>query len=220
MLKGFTCLVTAGPTYEPIDPVRFIGNRSSGKMGFSIAEKLAENHAQVLLVSGPVALKINHPLIRRFDVETAGEMYAKCMELFPLCNVAVMAAAVADFTPEFISREKIKKKAGQDHLEFKLIKTKDIAASLGKSKTSGQVVAGFSLETENEMDNAVKKLKDKNLDLIILNSLKDEGAGFGTDTNKITIINKKGETKSFPVKMKSEVAADIVGYLADYLRNR
>ena len=218
MLKGYSFLVTAGPTFEPIDPVRFIGNRSSGKMGFSIAEKLAENNALVSLVAGPVALSIIHPNIRKYDVETAEEMYQKCIELFPQCNGAILAAAVADFTPEIKATEKIKKKAREDIFELKLIKTKDIAAKLGISKTSSQVLAGFSLETNNELENAIKKLKNKNLDFIVLNSLRDEGAGFGGDTNKISIIDKNGNITDFQLKHKNEVAVDIVNYLINFIK--
>jgi len=217
MLSGKKFIVTAGPTYEPIDPVRFIGNRSSGKMGFYLAEVLALNNAQVFLVAGPVSLTINHPNIFRINVETAEEMFIKCIELFPGCQAAIMAAAVADYTPEEPAQEKIKKNNENSHLILKLKKTKDILAYLAKNKREDQLVIGFCLETNNEVENAVRKLKDKKADIIILNSLKDKGAGFGSDTNKITIFNKNGEIVNYHLKDKKAVAEDIIDYLMKYL---
>jgi phosphopantothenoylcysteine decarboxylase / phosphopantothenate---cysteine ligase len=212
MLTGKKFLVTAGPTYEPIDPVRFIGNRSSGKMGFCIAESLATQGAEVLLISGPVSLKTKNPLIKRFNIETAEELYHLCIELFPSCNGAIMAAAVSDFTPEKTETRKIKK-IREDELVIKLKKTADILEKLGKMKMKGQILVGFSLETDDEINHSIVKLATKNLDFIVLNSLNDKGAGFGTDTNKITIINKEKDIIVFPLKSKKEVAEDIVNYL-------
>jgi phosphopantothenoylcysteine decarboxylase/phosphopantothenate--cysteine ligase len=207
---GKKVLVTAGPTHEPIDPVRFVGNRSSGRMGYALAEELAQRGAEVILVSGPTALSVKHHAIRRIDVQTANEMYHAAMEHFSDMDAAIMAAAVADFTPATIQSEKIKDKQG---LDLKLVPTEDIAAELGMKKRMGQVLAGFALETHNEMENAITKMKKKNFDFIVLNSLNDAGAGFEYKTNKITIIDKDSHTSHFELKTKNEAAKDIVDAL-------
>jgi phosphopantothenoylcysteine decarboxylase/phosphopantothenate--cysteine ligase len=183
-------------------------------MGFALANQLAEAGAFIELVTGPVEIKISHPLIRRTDVCTASEMYDACMKIFPSCRGAILSAAVADYRPETISDLKIKKSEQDGNaLTLKLVKNKDILASLGTIKAKNQLLAGFSLETNNEMQYATGKLKKKNCDLIILNSLKDEGAGFSVETNKITILSSTGETVQYPKKMKNEVAKDIVDYI-------
>jgi phosphopantothenoylcysteine decarboxylase/phosphopantothenate--cysteine ligase len=207
-LKGKTVLVTAGPTYEAIDPVRFIGNHSSGKMGFAIAEELANQGAKVNLVTGPTHEHTNHPGVSVKAVVSAEEMFNACTALFPKTDITVLAAAVADYKPLSVADQKIKKK--DKGMTLELTKTHDIAASLAGQKHSGQIVVGFALETENEKTNAIQKLESKNFDLIVLNSLNDNGAGFGHNTNKITIINKKHEAVSFGLKEKQEVAKDIV----------
>jgi phosphopantothenoylcysteine decarboxylase / phosphopantothenate---cysteine ligase len=207
-LAGKRILVTAGPTYEAIDPVRFIGNHSSGKMGFAIAEELAEQGAQVELVTGPTHQHTIHPNIHVTKVTSADEMSSVCHELFPQADVAVLAAAVADYKPEKVAEQKIKKNG--ETMTIALTKTPDIAASLGKLKKAGQLMVGFALETEQEQENAFKKLESKNFDFIVLNSLNDNGAGFGHDTNKITIISRNHELKEFDLKNKKEVAKDIV----------
>ena len=206
-LKGKTVLVTAGPTYEAIDPVRFIGNHSSGKMGFAIAEELAREGANVNLVTGPTDQKTRQPGINVNHVTSAEEMYNACAGVFGQTDITVLAAAVADYRPAVQSTEKIKKNGS---MTLELTKTHDIAASLGKIKQNGQFVVGFALETEKEEDNALKKLESKNFDLIVLNSLKDPGAGFGHDTNKITIIDRQHKMTSFALKDKKAVAKDIV----------
>lgn len=208
-------LVTAGPTFEKIDPVRFIGNYSSGKMGFAIAKELANQGAEVLIVSGPVGLKVNNPMIRRIDVESAAEMHAACMEHFSQVDAAVMCAAVADYRPKMVAGQKLKRKAGEMNLELEA--TEDIAASLGKIKNKNQVLIGFALETNDEAQNALSKMHKKNLDFIVLNSLQDKGAGFGVDTNKITILSKDNNAQEFELKQKTEVAADIVQKLVEEL---
>jgi phosphopantothenoylcysteine decarboxylase / phosphopantothenate---cysteine ligase len=214
MLKGKKILITAGPTYEPIDPVRFIGNRSSGKMGYAIAEILAESGVEVYLVSGPTNLTPKNPSIKLFQIETARQMFDCCVDLFKSVDAAICAAAVADYTPEIVSDKKIKKEqSGNNEMLLKLVPAKDILAHLGKIKSPAQVLVGFSLETDNEIENSKSKVDKKNLDFIVLNSLNDAGAGFSTDTNKITIISKEGAVIKFPLKMKSEVATDIVNYL-------
>ena len=205
--KGKKVMVSAGPTHEPIDPVRFIGNSSSGKMGWALAKAFARRGAKVELVMGPAELETDFPGIRTTRVQTAAEMDAACREIFPETDIAVMAAAVADFTPAEPAREKIKKADGPEVIRLK--PTKDILAGLGKMKKEGQILVGFALETENELANARKKLEKKNLDLIVLNSLRDTGAGFGTDTNKITLLTQK-EAKTFPLKTKEAVAEDIL----------
>lgn len=206
-LKGKRVLVTAGPTYEAIDPVRFIGNHSSGKMGFAIAEELAREGATVNLVSGPTDQHANHPGITVKHVISAEEMYQACTAVFNETDITVLAAAVADYRPAVRATEKIKKNGS---MTLELTKTHDIAASLGKLKHNDQFVVGFALETEQEQENALKKLESKNFDLIVLNSLKDEGAGFGHDTNKITIIDRDHKITSFALKEKKAVAKDIV----------
>lgn len=206
-LKGKKVLLTAGPTYEAIDPVRFIGNHSSGKMGFAIAEAAANLGAEVYLISGPSHQQIKHSLIKRIDVVSAEEMYNTVHNYFNEVTIAILSAAVADYKPKNIATQKMKKKEAT--LEIELTPTKDILASLGKIKQQ-QFLVGFALETDNELENAKGKLKSKNLDAIILNSLQDKGAGFATDTNKITIIDKDLSEKSFELKSKVAVAKDIV----------
>lgn len=206
-LIGKRILVTAGPTYEAIDPVRFIGNRSSGKMGIAIAESCARRGAQVELVLGPSNIEVNHPNIRCIRIRSAEEMYQTSVAVYDQCDAAVMAAAVADYTPADVSDIKIKKKEGD--LNIPLKRTKDIAAHLGSIKKN-QILVGFALETNDEIVNANRKLQKKNLDFIVLNSLNDKGAGFQYDTNKIRIIKKNGESLEFELKRKSEVAEDIV----------
>ena len=201
-------LVTAGPTYEKIDPVRFIGNYSSGKMGYSIAEELADCGAHVILISGPVNIKLKNNRIDIVSVESAQEMYTACLKHFPDCDGAVMCAAVADFTP--VNQENHKIKRGSYDWSLDLKPTSDIAAKLGEMKKESQVLIGFALETDDELNNAFKKLQKKNLDFIVLNSLNEPGAGFQTDTNKITIIDRNNNTRFFELKSKNEVAADIV----------
>lgn len=201
-------MITAGPTYEAIDPVRFIGNRSSGKMGMEIAKAFAEHGSHVHLILGPSRLEVHHPNITLYRVETANEMYQKAIEIFPQVHIAVMSAAVADYTPKTQEKEKIKK--GEGDLKLELVRTKDILKSLGSQKKEKQILVGFALESQNERQNALKKLKEKNADMIILNSIRDEGAGFGGDRNKITIFDQKGNEDSFDLKSKKEVAKDIV----------
>jgi len=205
-LAGQKVMVTAGPTYEPIDPVRFIGNHSSGKMGFTIADEMAKLGAEVTLISGPTAEKSVHP-INRIDVMTAAEMLSACTNNFAQSNIIIMSAAVADYTPAHVSSQKIKKK--DDEFNITLKKTTDILLTLGQMKTPEQILVGFALETNNEEENALYKLRKKNLDLIILNSLQDEGAGFKKDTNKITTFNRAEEKMTYELKSKAEVAKDI-----------
>ncbi len=214
--RGKKVLVTAGPTYEPIDPVRFIGNYSSGKMGYAVAEELAQRGAEVVLVSGPVELTPKHPSIRRIDVQTAQEMYHAVVAQFPSADAAIMAAAVADFTPAETQPQKIKEKQSYT---LQLVPTPDIAAEAGKMKRPGQILAGFALETHNETENATVKLAKKNFDFIVLNSMNDEGAGFGYDTNKISIIDAEKQVRHFELKSKTEAAKDIVDKLVDYWRH-
>lgn len=206
-LAGKKALVTAGPTYEAIDPVRFIGNHASGKMGYALAEELARQGAEVVLVSGPVALRATHKNITLITVTAAAEMFEACMQ-HTNYDIAVMAAAVADYTVQQPSPQKIKKK--EPTLTLTLAKTADILAALGKQKTTNQLLVGFALETENEVENARKKAEDKGADVIVLNSLNDAGAGFGGDTNKVTLLNRHGVLKKFETKPKSGVAKDIV----------
>lgn len=206
-LAGKRAIVTAGPTYEPIDPVRFIGNRSSGKMGIAIAEALAAKGAEVELILGPTHLSTNISGIKTTKVETAQDMFEAATKSFSKCSIAVLAAAVADYRPEKAANQKIKKKEGG--LNIPLARTQDIAATLGKKKKKGQFIVGFALETNNELANAKGKLVKKNFDLIVLNSLQDKGAGFRHDTNKVSIISAE-EVKDFPLKSKKEVAEDIV----------
>jgi len=206
-------LITAGPTFEPIDPVRFIGNHSSGKMGVALAEKAAGNGAEVVLVSGPGTPKTNHALINQVYVQSAQEMFDAAIPEFETTHVAILAAAVADYTPENVADQKIKKKAGDFSIDLK--PTKDILKHLGGLKTTHQKLVGFALETENEVENAKKKIASKNLDLIVLNSLKDAGAGFGYDTNKITLIDANNNMQSFELKSKTEVAQDIINAIIE-----
>ncbi len=213
-LKNKKVLVTAGPTYEPIDPVRFIGNYSSGKMGFALAEELVARGAEVTLICGPTSLNINHSAIERVDVQTADEMFDATVKHFTKCDAAIMAAAVADFKPAQKFDKKVKR--NNDNLSINLEPNKDIAAHLGKIKKKNQVIVGFALETNDEIENAKKKINNKKLDFIVLNSLKDDQAGFGFDTNKITIIDHKGVTETFDLKTKKEVATDIINKLMDF----
>ena len=214
-LSGKTAVVTAGPTHEAIDPVRFIGNRSTGKMGIAIAESLAERGAKVHLVLGPTSQKSEHPGVNTIRVTSAEEMYQAATKHFKKANVAVLAAAVADYRPKTVADKKIKKKEGD--MKVELERTKDIAAELGKVKTKKQLTIGFALETNNEKANAKGKIERKNFDFIVLNSLRDKGAGFGHDTNKVTFIFKNGEEKGFDLKPKTEVAEDIVGEIVRLL---
>ena len=213
-LAGKKVLITAGPTHENIDPVRYIGNHSSGKMGFAIAEELANRGAEVKLVAGPVNTDIANERISRIDVSTADEMYRVCTEVFPIMDAAILTAAVADYRPEKSSEKKIKRNG--ESLIVKLVPNPDILAALGKMKNKNQVLAGFALETDNEEANARKKLKNKNLDFIVINSLNDTGAGFGNDTNKITILDNKNRLSGFDLKSKKLVAQDIVNKLVTY----
>jgi phosphopantothenoylcysteine decarboxylase/phosphopantothenate--cysteine ligase len=206
-LVGKKALVTAGPTYEAIDPVRFIGNHSSGKMGFAIAEELYRMGARVTLISGPTSLTLSSKTIKRIDVVSAEDILKATLAEFGQADITVMSAAVADYKPEYVADQKIKKK--EQEFSLNLIKTTDILAELGNKKSSGQVLVGFALETENELANASDKLKRKNLDLIVLNSLNDQGAGFKSDLNKITILDKQLNAETFVLKPKNEVAQDI-----------
>lgn len=207
-LKGKKVLITAGPTHEKIDPVRFIGNHSSGKMGYALAEECAARGADVYLVSGPVQIKAKHPNIKTISVVSAGEMFEAASAEFDSSDITILCAAVADFRPETQADEKIKRE--KEDLVIRLKPTQDIAANLGSRKKENQILVGFALETNNEAENAQGKLKRKNLDFIVLNSLKDENACFGYDTNKITIIEKNGNTQAFSLKSKTEVAKDII----------
>ena len=200
-LKGKHVLVTAGPTFEKIDPVRFIGNYSSGKMGYAIAEEAARRGAMVTLISGPVSITTNVQNINVIKVDSAQEMYDYCISSFPICDFAIMSAAVADYAPIEYCDKKIKREK-DDIPTIRLKKNPDIAAKLGSIKKDGQMLIGFALETNNEENNAIDKLHRKNLDMIILNSLQDSGAGFGTNTNKITIYTKQEEKIEFPLKSK------------------
>ena len=210
-LAGKKIVITAGPTYEKIDPVRFIGNYSSGKMGFALAEECAARGAEVTLVAGPVQMKTSHPAIRRIDVESCAEMYEATTAAFTEANAAILCAAVADFTPETTADTKIKREG--DDLVLRLKPTHDIAAALGRMKQPHQHLVGFALETNDETAHAQDKLRRKKLDFIVLNSLRDAGAGFRHDTNKVTIISDN-DIKEYPLKSKAEVAKDIVDELA------
>lgn len=214
-LKGKKVLITAGPTYEKIDPVRFIGNYSSGKMGYALAESCARRGAEVTLISGPVQVKAQHPSIKVIKVESAHQMHEAAIEAFPTSDAAILCAAVADFTPEVKADQKIKRE--KEDLILKLVPTEDIAATLGKIKKENQCLVGFALETNNELANARHKLEKKNFDFIVLNSLQDAGAGFQCDTNKITIVDKEKATP-YPLKTKTEVADDIIDRLANLLQ--
>jgi len=213
-LHGKTALVTAGPTYEALDPVRFIGNHSTGKMGFAVAEALAKQGARVELVTGPTNQHTENPLINVTHVMSAEDMYNACNRFFPTADITVLSAAVADYRPAVIAEQKIKKK--DETLSLELMKTRDIAATLGNRKHNGQILVGFALETEHEKDNAIKKLEAKNFDMIVLNSLNDTGAGFGHNTNKIAIIDRQ-RMQTFDLKDKKEVANDIVNAIVEKL---
>lgn len=214
-LQGKKVLITAGPTYEKLDPVRFIGNYSSGKMGIALAEECAERGAQVELICGPVGIKTNHPNITRTDVESAEQMFQAATRIFPNTDAAILCAAVADFTPANVADNKIKREGNKLILELE--PTKDIAKALGQMKKQGQVMVGFALETNDEENHAKEKLQKKNLDFIVLNSLQDEGAGFQHNTNKVTLIDKDSKT-CFPLKSKKEVAKDIVNKLVSIIK--
>ena len=210
-IKGKKVLITAGPTQEPIDPVRYISNHSSGKMGVALADECVRRGAEVVLIKGPTLVKPEKEEAKVIDVTTAAEMYNACSQYFEGIDVMIFAAAVADYTPKYPADTKIKKNENDFMLE--LIKTKDIAYELGKLKKPGQIHVGFALETDHEMDNALAKLHKKNLDMIVLNSLQDAGAGFQHDTNKITIVDKSGNVVKFELKSKKEVADDIINHL-------
>lgn len=210
-LRGMKALVTAGPTYEDIDPVRFIGNRSSGKMGFAIAEELSKRGATVKLITGPSNLSLKDNSIERTNVKSTEEMYSACMKNFGEMNIIVMSAAVADYKPGEPSPEKISKK--NNPLSLSLIPTTDILKSMGDKKKANQFLVGFALETTDELKHAKEKLQKKNLDIIVLNSLNDEGAGFETNTNKVTIIERSGKEHSYDKKPKDEVARDLIDVL-------
>ncbi|MDR0413245.1 MAG: bifunctional phosphopantothenoylcysteine decarboxylase/phosphopantothenate--cysteine ligase CoaBC [Dysgonamonadaceae bacterium] len=216
-LAGNKVLITAGPTQEKIDPVRYISNYSSGKMGFALAEECAGRGAEVFLVSGPVERTTVHPRIKRIDVETAEEMYQAAASHFPEATIAILCAAVADYRPAQYSKNKLKRQAAPA-LSLELTPNPDIAAALGEAKKNGQLLMGFALETENELSNAQAKLRKKNLDFIVLNSLQDRGAGFRGDTNKVTVMDAEGNASPFPLKSKSEVAADLVDLLVNKKR--
>lgn len=216
-LAGKKVLITAGPTYEAIDPVRFISNHSTGKMGYALAENAAARGANVVLVSGPTSLHPHHPNIKRIAVKSAQEMYDACLLEFGSSDISIMSAAVADYTPIDVQATKIKKQ--ETELRLELTKTKDILKELGIRKSAEQVLVGFALETDNELAHATDKLERKNADLIILNSLQDPGAGFGTDTNKITIISKGKSAKSFDLLPKSKVAELILTETLTFIPN-
>lgn len=215
-LKGLNILINAGPTREQIDPVRFISNNSSGKMGIAIAEAASELGANVNLVLGPVDIKPSRQDIIVTNVTNAASMAESCISKFPSCDIAILSAAVADYTPANVSNIKIKKAKGDLNLTLK--PTTDIAATLGRMKKKGQLLVGFALETDNEIENAAKKLKSKNLDLIVLNSLKEEGAGFGYDTNRITLIDRNNIIDKFELKSKEEAAKDILKKVVSMIR--
>ncbi len=208
-MKGLKVMITAGPTYEKIDPVRFIGNYSSGKMGYAIADEAARRGAEVTVVSGPVSVVPSEPGVRVIKVESAREMMEAAEREFAGADVAVMAAAVADYAPAEPAPGKIKREGGEPPV-IRLVKNPDIAAALGERKRPGQTLVGFALETDHEMDNAADKMKRKHLDMIVLNSLRDKGAGFGTDTNLVTILSADGRTTRYDLKSKREVACDIL----------
>ncbi|MDE6496685.1 MAG: bifunctional phosphopantothenoylcysteine decarboxylase/phosphopantothenate--cysteine ligase CoaBC [Duncaniella sp.] len=208
-LHGRKMLITAGPTHEKIDPVRFIGNYSSGKMGYAIAEAAAARGADVTLVSGPVSVQVSNPAINVVRVESAREMLSACEDTFPQCDIAIMCAAVADYAPESVATSKIKREHDEIPV-IKLVKNPDIAATLGQEKKKDQILVGFALETDHELENAFDKLGRKNLDMIVLNSMRDAGAGFGVDTNKVTILTSDNRRLEFSLKPKTEVANDIL----------
>jgi phosphopantothenoylcysteine decarboxylase / phosphopantothenate---cysteine ligase len=213
-LAGRKILVTAGPTYEEIDPVRFLGNHSTGKMGFAVANALADRGAEVTLITGPVNIDIANQSIKRINVVSAQQMFDAAVRYFPEMDAAILTAAVSDFRPVERQKQKIKRESG--NLLLELVPNEDILATLGKKKKTGQILAGFALETENEIKNAKSKLQKKNLDFIVLNSLNESGAGFGVETNKISIIDNKNQVSLFDLKSKRLVADDIVDKLATY----
>jgi phosphopantothenoylcysteine decarboxylase/phosphopantothenate--cysteine ligase len=216
IFKGKKILITAGPTYEPIDPVRFIGNRSSGKMGYAIADALANLGAEVILISGPVSIQAKESSIKVIKVETAAQLYDACCEYFTdKIDIGIYAAAVADYTPKEISTQKIKK--NEEEFILTLVKTKDVLKEMGKRKHEHQILVGFALETNDEELHAQQKLEKKNLDFIVLNSLNDQGAGFAVDTNKITILDKYNKITKFELKDKTAVALDIIDYLKNMI---
>ncbi|MCD8042106.1 MAG: bifunctional phosphopantothenoylcysteine decarboxylase/phosphopantothenate--cysteine ligase CoaBC [Tannerellaceae bacterium] len=212
-------VITAGPTYEKIDPVRFIGNYSSGKMGFALAEACASRGADVTLIAGPVGLQVTNPRIHRINVESAEEMYGMAIQTFPGADAAILCAAVADYRPATVAEKKIKR-SSNGNMTLELTANKDIAASLGAIKKPGQVLVGFALETNDEISNAVEKLNRKNLDFIVMNSLREEGAGFQGDTNKISILTRQGDVKEYSLRLKTEVAVDIVDQLIVTLKEK
>ena len=216
-MSGKRVLITAGPTQEKIDPVRYISNYSTGKMGYALAQECLRRGAEVRLVSGPTQCSLPRMelygttnALRIVSVGSAQEMYEACVQAFPMCDIAILCAAVADFTPETVSAQKIKKQAGQDTLTLTLRKTHDIAATLGRQKRPVQTLIGFALETHNEENNALHKMTTKGLDMIVLNSLQDAGAGFACDTNKVTIYNKDGRKTAYPLETKQQVAKEII----------
>lgn len=216
-LAGKRVLITAGPTYERLDPVRFIGNYSSGKMGFALARECADRGAKVELVCGPVKLEIDHPNVQRTNVESAAEMHEAATRIFPTCDAAILCAAVADFTPAKVAENKIKREGNQLHLD--LMPTQDIAQAIGEMKTPCQTIVGFALETNDELAHAQEKLVRKHLDFIVMNSLNDQGAGFQHDTNKITLIDALS-MQEFPLKTKTEVAKDIIDRMVSVMADR
>ncbi len=217
-LKSKKIMITAGPTFEAIDPVRYIGNRSSGKMGIELANAAAKMGAQVTLILGPTHLRVNNINIKTIHVESADQMYDAATKYFPTSDIAILSAAVADYRPAEVATQKIKK--NDDTLDLHLLKNKDIAKHLGEIKKDDQILIGFALETNDEVNNAISKIHKKNLDFIVLNSLNDEGAGFGHDTNKIKIINKKGDVKAYELKTKKEVAKDIINELIERINKK
>jgi len=214
-LKGKKVLITAGPTFEAIDPVRFLGNHSSGKMGFSIAECAANAGAKVTLIAGPSHQQVENNNIKRVNVVSAKDMHDECHKFFKTSDIAILSAAVSDYTPKLVSATKMKKKT--ENLSIEFVKTQDILKSLGQIKEDKQFLVGFALETNDEIENAKKKLKDKNLDFIVLNSMNDNGAGFKHDTNKVTIIDNNNKLFNFELKSKQDVANDIINHLIDKL---
>jgi phosphopantothenoylcysteine decarboxylase/phosphopantothenate--cysteine ligase len=231
-LHGKRVLITAGPTHEKIDPVRFIGNYSSGKMGFALAEECAQRGAEVTLVTGPVTLEVRHPSIRRIDVESAQQMYDAAVASFPAQDAAILCAAVADYRPEHTAEKKIKREKPQadtleqcgatpaehsDDLLLHLVPNPDIAAALGRMKKAGQRLVGFALETDNEVSNAKEKMERKNLDAIVLNSLRNDGTCFQSDQNQISIFTSDGQVIDYPKKDKASVAVDIIDQLENML---
>lgn len=220
-LAGIKAIVTAGPTYEAIDPVRYIGNHSTGKMGYAIAESLADQGAEVTLVSGPSKLSLEHPRVNLVKVRSAQQMFEATQAQFEEARIVVLAAAVADFTPKTVADQKIKKKEGQEGMQIELVRTVDIAQTLGGVKKDNQVITGFAMETQDELVNAKRKLEKKNFDMIVLNSLNEKGAGFGHDTNKVTIIERgKDAVNQLPLKSKKEVAADIADLITQKIKSK